>query len=174
MKRVIKVELSPDSIDDAVKELERYTEDLERKLKIFVGTLTQKGVKVAKMAVVASRGDSTNAYVDYTVDSSNGEIITATVFLQGTEALFIEFGAGIAYNTGQQHPMAGEFGYGVGTYPSKHPPNKAINPGYWWYKDENGQKHRSIGTEATMPIYKASVEIRNNVIKEAIKILRKG
>lgn len=174
MKRVIKVELSPDSIDDAINEIEQYREGLENKLKIFVGTLTQKGVKVAKMAVVASRGDSTDAYVDYTVDSTSGEIITATIFLQGTEALFIEFGAGIAYNTGQQHPMAGEFGYGVGTYPSKHPPNKAMNPGYWWYKDENGQKQRSIGTEATMPIYKASETVRNNIIKEAINVFRKG
>ena len=174
MKKIIEMELSKASIDAAISEIEKYADDLERKLKIFVGMLTQKGVKVASMAIVASRGDSKNAFVDYTVDSTSGEIVSATIFLQGSDALFVEFGAGIAYNTGNQHPYASEFGYGIGTYPSKHPPNKAMNPGYWYYKDSNGEKQRSIGTEAAMPIYKASETVRNNVIKEAVKVFKKG
>ena len=65
----------------------------------------------------------------------------------------------------------GEFGYGVGTYPSKNPPNKAMNPGYWYYR-ENGELVRSIGTGASMPIFTAAETMRNNLIKRASEVFR--
>lgn len=171
--KTIKCDLGVSSIDKAIAELESYRASVINKLKILVGQLTQDGVEIARIQVAASQGDSTDAHVDYLVDSS-GEIIKASIFLQGTEALFIEFGAGIAYNTGFQHPNADEFGYGVGTYPSKHPPNKAMNPGYWFYRDESKNLHRSIGTEATMPIFHAGQTIRNNLIQKAIDNFVRG
>ena len=171
--KAIKIELSTNSIDKAIAELENYRKDLETRLKIFVGELIQEGVEVARIKVSASQGDSTDAHVDYMIDST-GEIIKARIFLQGTEALFIEFGAGIYYNNGNNHPMASENGYGIGTYPSEHPPNRAITPGYWWYKEEDGSKHLSLGTEATMPIYHAAETIRNKTIQKAIDTLIRG
>lgn len=171
--KTLKIELGDDSLDKAITELQGYREWLNNRLKILVGELTQDGVEIARIKVAASQGDSTDAYVDYMVDST-GEIIKASIFLQGTEALFIEFGAGIAYNTGFQHPNADEFGYGVGTYPSKHPPNKAMNPGYWYYRDESKNLHKSVGTEATMPIFHAGQTIRNNLIQKAIDNFMRG
>ncbi len=169
----IKIKLDPNSVDDAIAELKAYRASLMDKLKILIGQLVQDGVEIARVKVSASQGDSTDAYVDYTV-SPEGDIVKASIFLQGTEALFIEFGAGIAYNTGEQHPKADEFGYGPGTYPSKHPPNKAINPGYWFYRDDSKNLQKSIGTEATMPIYHAGNTIRNNLIQKAIENFMRG
>lgn len=169
----IKIKLDPNSVDDAIAELKAYRASLMDKLKILIGQLVQDGVEIARVKVSASQGDSTDAYVDYTV-SPEGNIVKASIFLQGTEALFIEFGAGIAYNTGEQHPKADEFGYGPGTYPSKHPPNKAINPGYWFYRDDSKNLQKSIGTEATMPIYHAGNTIRNNLIQKAIENFMRG
>lgn len=169
----IKIKLDPNSVDDAIAELKAYRASLMDKLKILIGQLVQDGVEIARVKVSASQGDSTNAYVDYTV-SPEGDIVKASIFLQGTEALFIEFGAGIAYNTGEQHPKADEFGYGPGTYPSEHPPNKAINPGYWFYRDDSKNLQKSIGTEATMPIYHAGNTIRNNLIQKAIENFMRG
>ena len=169
----IKIKLDPNSVDDAIAELKAYRASLMDKLKILIGQLVQDGVEIARVKVSASQGDSTDAYVDYTV-SPEGDIVKASIFLQGTEALFIEFGAGIAYNTGEQHPKADEFGYGPGTYPSKHPPNKAINPGYWFYRDDSKNLQKSIGTEATMPIYHAGNTIRNNLIQKAIENFVRG
>lgn len=171
--KVIRCELNPSSIDDAIDKLEDYRRGLSDKLKILIGELTQDGVQVARIQVSASQGDSTDAYVDYLVDST-GDIVKASIFMQGTESLFIEFGAGIHYNNGNSHPKAAEFGYGIGTYPSNPPPNKAINPGYWWYKDVLGNKHLSLGTEATMPIYHAAETIRNNLIQRAIANFMRG
>lgn len=169
----IKIKLDPNSVDKAIAELKDYRKGLQDKLKILIGQLTQDGVEIARIQVTASQGDSKDAFVDYVVDSS-GEIIKASIFLQGSDALFIEFGAGIYYNNGNAHPQSTEFGYGVGTYPSEHPPNRAINPGYWWYKGEDGSKHLSLGTEATMPIYHAGQTIRNNLIQKAIDNFMRG
>lgn len=174
MKKIV-VKLEPSSIDDAIDELKSYREELTEKVKILVGKLTQDGVQVARVQVSEAQGDSTDAFVDYTVDSTSGDIIRAQIFLQGTDALFIEFGAGIAYNTGKQHPYASELGYGVGTYPSEHPPNRAMNPGAWVYgHDDDGTPLWSIGTEATMPIYFAGETIRNNLIQRAIEEFMRG
>lgn len=172
MKKIV-VKLEPSSIDDAIDELRKYREGLLDKVKMLVGKLTQDGVQVARIRVSASQGDSTDAYVDYIVDST-GDIVKAQIFMQGTDALFIEFGAGIRYNNGNNHPMASTFGYGIGTYPSEHPPNRAITPGYWWYKGEDGNKHLSLGTEATMPIYFAGETVRNNLIQRAIEEFMRG
>lgn len=170
MSKVIKCKLDSDSIDSAIKEIQAYREDIQEKLNEFVSRLSQDGVQVASARLSSTVGDSTDAGISYTV-SSSGDIIAATISLLGSDALFIEFGAGIAYNTGAQHPLASEFGYGVGTYPSKHPPSKGMNPGYWFYR-EDGQLVRSIGTQASMPIYHAAETVRNNAIMRATEIFR--
>ena len=152
MSKVIKCKLDVDSLQNAIDELKEYRDSINDKLQQFVAALLEDGVI----------GFGINA---------DGDIVTATISLEGSDALFIEFGAGIAYNTGMQHPYAGEFGYGVGTYPSKHPPNKAMNPGYWYYR-ENGELVKSIGTQASMPIYHAAETMRNIAIQKAIEIFR--
>jgi len=172
MSKVIKVKLDTNSIQSAINELEEYQDDLNRKLYRFIDALIQEGVTVANAWLGATQGDSTDAEIGYGINDE-GDIIYATISLEGPDALFIEFGAGIAYNTGAQHPYAGEFGYGIGTYPSKHPPNKAINPGRWVYgHDYDGDPLWSIGTQATMPIYHAAENMRNNAIKKALDIFR--
>ena len=168
--KTIKVKLDPDSIDNAIEEINDMREDILSKLKIFVNLLLQDGVTIANTKLNSTVGDSTSGVIGFGLDDG-GEIISATISLSGSDALFIEFGAGIAYNTGQQHPLASEFGYGIGTYPSKHPPNKAINPGYWFYR-EGGELVKSLGTGASMPIYSAAETIRNNVIMRASEVFR--
>lgn len=169
----LKVDLSDSSVDKAIDEIEKYRKNLKDKFEILVGKLVQSGVEVAKVYVGVGQGDSTDAYVDYMVDAQ-GDIVKAEISLVGSDAVFIEFGAGIAYNTGKQHPLADEFGFGIGSYPSKTPPNKAINPGFWYYRDSTKTLHRSVGTEATMPLYHAAETIRNNLIQSVINDFVKG
>ena len=170
MSKVIKVKLSVSSIDNAIKELQTYREELNDKLQQFINVLLQDGVVVANAKLSSTIGDSVEGVIGFGVNAG-GDIMSATISLEGKDALFIEFGAGIAYNTGNQHPYNGELGYGPGTYPSKHPPSKGINPGYWYYR-EDGQLMKSIGTQASMPIYSAAETMRNNAIQRAIEIFR--
>ena len=170
MSTVIKCKLDVDSMDEAIKQIKEYRENIEDKVVEFVNLLLQDGIQVANTRLGSTIGDSVNGIIGFGVNNI-GEIVSAEINLTGSEALFIEFGAGIAYNTGMQHPLAGEFGYGPGTYPSKHPPNRAINPGYWYYR-EDGELIKSIGTGASMPIYSAAEEMRNKVIQRAEEVFR--
>ena len=173
MKHVIKFELDSASIDKAIYELRAYRDDLSKKVELFVDALLTEGIRVASLRVASTQGDSKLPDVKYDIRPT-GETTWAEISINGSDVLFVEFGAGIAYNTGKEHPQAAEFGYGIGTYPSEHPPNKAINPGYWYYSEHDSVgkkvKTRSIGTEATMPIYGAAEEMRNVVIKTAKNI----
>ena len=112
----------------------------------------------------------------YTLEGENTrptlDRVKAVIFLQGKDALFVEFGAGIYYNNGDAHPLAAEFGYGVGTYPSKNGHNRAINPGYWWYKDDNGTLNLSLGTKAAKPMYEAAQNARNTAIMTAMSVFK--
>ena len=168
--KTIKAKLDVNSLDNAIKELKAYRESIEGKLKIFINELLQSGIEVARTSLSSTIGDSTQGTIGFGVND-RGDIVSATISLEGADALFIEFGAGIAYNTGMQHPYAGELGYGVGTYPSKHPPNRGMNPGYWFYR-ENGELVKSIGTGASMPIYHAAETLRNQAIQKAVEVFR--
>lgn len=171
--KVIKCELDPKSIDNAIKELKAYEDELYNKLEVFMDALLSVGYTEASSRASSFMGDSEPASVvkEYIVKTKDR--LVATISLVGKDAVFIEFGAGIAYNTGMQHPKASELGYGIGTYPSKHPPNKGINPGRWVYgRNDDGSPLWSVGTQAVMPIYFASETIRNNAVQKAIEVFR--
>lgn len=161
------------SLDKAISEIKSYRESLERKTKDLIDALLREGIVVANIRLASTVGDSKDARVDSVYVDSSGEVTKALIFLDGKDALFIEFGAGIAYNTGAQHPLASEFGYGPGTYPSEHPPNKGINPGRWIYgHTDDGKPLWSIGTGASMPIYGAAEHMRNVLIQKVSEIFR--
>lgn len=175
MAKVIKCDLSVDSLENAITELEEYRKSITDKLDAFITALLSVGISEAKSRLASTIGDSTSASIGSSIPVKTGNKIVATIFLIGKDALFIEFGAGIYYNNGNAHPDAAQFGYGVGTYPSKNPPNKAINPGYWyWYEDTGNGKvaHLSLGTKASMPIFFASETMRNQAIQKAIEVFR--
>ena len=103
--------------------------------------------------------------------TSSFELITLTprsamakLTLEGTDVLFVEFGAGLLYSN-PQNPKAGEMGMGVGTYPGQ---THAYDPAGWWFTKGGGghtEKIHSYGNPAYMPMYKASEELRNSVAK---------
>lgn len=167
MSKVIKVKLDTNSIDKAIRELEDYQDELATKLENFMDALLSVGFAEASARASSFMGDSEPASVtqEYVVKSK--DTLIATISLVGKDAIFIEFGAGIVFNP-EDHPWAGKFGYGPGTYPSEHPPNKAIMPGYWYY----GGGKLSVGTEAKMPLYFASEAMRNEAVQKAIEIFR--
>lgn len=161
--KTINVKLDPSSIDNAIKELEDYKEALLKKVKLFVNALAQDGISVANARLASTYGDSTNGSIGFGLDDA-GNIVSATISLDGSDALFIEFGSGIVFNA-ETHPLAGKFGYGPGTYPGQtHVPV----PGYWYY----GGGKLSVGTGASMPMYKAAETMRNNAIMRASEIFR--
>ena len=169
MKKVIKCGLDSASIGRAINELRAYRESLDKKVAELVQMLTMDGVVVARTWVAVAQGGFHDASVDYLINSV-GDITAAQISLNGKDALFIEFGAGIHYN-GSDPPHAAQFGYGVGTYnPSS---DNAFNPDGWYYYNGTQRVH-SYGTEGTYPLYHAAENARNNAIQKAVEIFSRS
>lgn len=86
--------------------------------------------------------------------------MSVTLRLQGEQAVFVEFGAGVYYNGAagsSPHPYGVELGYTIGDY----------GWGFgqfdeWGYTDANGKYRLTHGTPAAMPLYNAGVAIKQN------------
>lgn len=168
-KTKITMNLSEQSIRKAIKELEQYKQDINRKIEIFTEKLAQRGIKVAEQRInesplgkktVTLRTEVKNTDgVSRVVLVATGEIKQSKDYPPFNTLLAIEFGAGIHYNP-VPNPNADKFGLGVGSFPGQiH-----AYEDYWFYWDEKQQKWLPThGVEATMPMYKASVEIIESV-----------
>ena len=171
--RKMKAVLSADSLTKLADEFKAYVNSLDMKCEQFTERLINEvGIPIVEQNISSFRGDSdkhSTTYVEMHRYPNKG--VFAKLVVQNEDILFIEFGAGIRYNNGKAHPQASELGYGVGTYPGQQ---NAINPGYWWYKDDGGDLHLSFGTEATMPLYKAYIGIVDQVGTIAREVFGNG
>lgn len=157
--------LSEKSLLDAAQQVERYRKRMLAKNREFIKALTQAGIKVIYQNLVGE-GDSEpptlatdNPYV--MVGSADGKM-RATLKLRGKDVAFVEFGAGIFYNQvpagSSPNPLGVQLGFTIGSYGQG---NGAYD--YWFY-EKDGQTFMSQGTQATMPLYKADMEIRQRYI----------
>lgn len=174
----IKSDLSVKGLDNLIRELQKYKDDLPNKCKKLVYELLQKGVEVSKARISDS---PLGKYVTVTTNISSEKmgckgILLAKGAVKEQEGyapfsilLAIEFGAGIHYNP-TPNPNADKFGLGVGTFPGQI---HAMEPGGWYFwSEENKQWIHSYGVEATMPMHNADMEIIQNIVKVAKEVFR--
>lgn len=170
----LKAELSVKSLQALKKQLLDYKAELNRKCDRFVRELAEVGIPVIESKVaeagftyddkgIQSGSDTEhNTYVK--VDSLIG-MSKATLVLEGSEILFIEFGAGVSYNGSvgsSPHQKGAENGFLIGTYGMGHGSQKV-----WGYYADTGELVLTHGTKATMPMYEASLKIREEVVRIA-------
>lgn len=176
-KRTININLfDSKSIQNAIKQIEQYRDDLPRKCQEICRRLVEEGVKVADVAINSVPIGKT---ITLTTDINPSKMgCKAMLKMTGREtrtedgrtffsALAIEFGAGIYYNS-NSNPKSSEFGMGVGTFPGQ---THAFQDG-WYYLGNDGNWYYSHGVQASMPMYKASVALRqkiDSIIKDVFK-----
>lgn len=146
-KQVIKTSLNSADLDKAIRELHSYTAWVKKKTKELVERLAMVGASEASVRFASAIYDGENdAHV--TVEPiKNGWMIRA----QGNSVFFIEFGAGVYYNTDDPYPGGrpdgvagiGEYGQGKG------------KGNTWGYYDTNGDLVLTHGNPAAMPMYYA-------------------
>lgn len=168
--RTIQGSLSVDGINKIISEIEKYKSDIYTLQDRFVRRLMSRGYEVARAyiqyAEMTADEDKPIGTLDIITDST-GEVSSCSLVFEGNQVLFVEFGAGITYNEGDPHPMAGQFGYGVGTFPhQKH----ANDKNGWSYYGNDDHWHHTKGTEATMPMYNASLKIRQDILQVAKEV----
>lgn len=167
-KKVIKCGLSQKSIQNAISEIRKYQEVLLDKNQLFVQKLCELGIPVIDQNIAAAQGDSDKNHNTYIKINSFGSYAQAQLIVEGRDLVFIEFGSGIHYNGSagsSPHPKGQEFGYTIGSYGQ----GKGAND-YWFYYADTGESVMSRGTEATMPVYKASMEILQNIRRIAREV----
>lgn len=160
--KTIKVELTPSSIDKAIKELEMYSKNLQEKANRICERLATLGATGASLGFAGSIYVSDKNF-NITVEEADGGY---RILANGESVMFLEFGAGVRYGYG--HPQADEFGFGPGTY---NPTSDNWNSPYGWYypKAAGGSGH-TYGNPPNMPMYNAAKEIRKEVERVAREV----
>lgn len=177
-RKTIKVDIfNTKSIQDCIKQIESYRDDLPRKCQEICRRLAEEGVRVADAAINSVPIGKT---ITLTTDINPSKMgCRAIMKMTGREtrtedgrifytALAIEFSAGVRYaNTAS--PKAKDFGMGTGTFPNaKH----SWQMEGWYYLGDDGNWHHSYGVQASHPLYSASVAMRQkleNVVNDVFR-----
>jgi len=152
--------LNASDIDAAVRQLERYRDDLERKAKLICYRLADYGARRADIRFSTALYDGQND-VQISVEEIDGGY---RICANGEAVLFIEFGSGVTYGYGHPDPQ----GYGPGTYPGKGHWN---DPNGWWIPKDAGGGH-TYGNPPAMAMYMTAQELREEVARVAREVFR--
>lgn len=177
-KRVLKAELSVKSIENLKKELLNYKNDeLPNLLVKFTEELLKIGIQVVdermnnasykfdKDNIMSGADPSHNTFVRISKFGSN---VKATLVVTGRELLFIEFGAGVSFNTkagSSPHKKGEEFGFTIGSYGKGYGSRKV-----WGYYNDNGDLVLTRGVKAEMPMYYADIAMIQSVVEVARRV----
>ena len=160
--------LSQKEIKKAVKDVEKYKQDLNKKCERLILELADLGYKTSK-AILQEHIYSGQTIGSIRIDNlSDSQKTRMSIVVESSAILFLEFGAGIKYSD-TVNPKASELGMGPGTYPGK---GNWDNPSGWWYLGEDGEYHHSYGIRAAMPMYQAEQAIIRDLNKIAKKIFK--
>ena len=156
------------SLDKAIQQLREYQNSLNDKCTEFVRRLAEVGIPVIDENRAAAQGDSDKGHNTYIKINSFGSYSQAELICEGKDLLFIEFGSGVYLNGhlgSSPHPKGEELGYTIGSYGKGQGKND-----FWFYYADSGEAVMSHGTQATMPVYKAGLEIKRQILKIAREV----
>ena len=179
MPKKITISLSQSSIQNAIKELRQYQNDLNRKCEIFCQRLAELGIQTAKentgnfgkyISFTYEVKDRTKGCKAVMVATNTGIIHSEWQTKEGVKSadvspiLMCEFGSGLKAENTKWIP-----GVGTGTFPGQ---THAEDPNGWYWMDLDGEWHHSYGVTPKMPMYHASIEMILNIRKIAREVFR--
>ena len=156
-KKVITMDLSVSSIENAIKELKVFRDSIEIKKRSLLKGLGEIGIREASVRFTTAIYDGVNDS-DVTLEPiSDGYCIKA----EGKAVAFIEFGAGVYHNPSEPYPNPRPSGIvGIGEYGKGHGKRQA-----WGFRDDSGELVITHGNPAAMPMWYASEEMRKSIVK---------
>ncbi len=157
-------------IHKMIADLADYRNRLTMKASTFIRRLANEvGIPTIHAEYNSVIGDSSKDHdAFYVTMGMTGDTVRGRLVLHGEDVLFVEFGAGVFYNTPagtSPHNSGDALGYTIGSYGY----GLGANP-YWHYQDETGRWHTSRGTKAAMPMYFAARDMKSR--SEVIRLLR--
>lgn len=180
MSRKIVVELSKEAIDKAIRELNDYKEWVNRKTKELLEQLSLIGIQEASIRFSGAQYDGTNDTQLKTEESFDGTNYVYTIIAAGQAVCFIEFGAGVYYNSAG-YPLAkppgvvgiGEYGKGKGkqntwAYYGEDPGSNGV-----LRESAKGSVVITHGNPAAMPMYYAGSEMKQKILSIAKEVFER-
>lgn len=178
MAKTISFGLSVSEIQNAIKEIKTYQNDLNRKCEELCRKLSTEGIVIVKSHIGDSgfgkyihlgskitqqqAGCKAIVYMEDTAKvKSDWQTLEGVKSATISPTLMLEFGSGLK----AENPM-GVPGVGTGTFPGgKH----GSEPG-WYYLDLDGNWHYSTGISPKMPMYYTGKELRKKVVSIAREV----
>jgi hypothetical protein len=161
----ITIQLSEESIKAAIKELDKYKRDINKKVQRLIELMVQHGEDYAINEVGhVDTGETLSSIHGYR-DGNKGVVVA------GGNAIWLEFGTGIRHNGpagGSQHPKGSELGMTIGEYGK----GQGANPGGWWYYDGDKVRH-TYGIEANLFMWKTARELERVAPEMAKEVFAK-
>ena len=157
----IDITLTPESLQKAIDEVEKFQKDLSHALAELASRLMEQGVEVAKMEIAQMHAVYTGDMYDNTYGFYNWNTHTGVIIVDVPYAVYVEYGTGIvgAWNP---HPQAGELGINYG-----------VNHGYegWVYKGDDGKFHWTQGMPARPFMYNTLRDLEVEAERRGGKII---
>lgn len=149
MPKTIKVALSTQSIDSALKEIESYKQDLKRKTDSLIQAIVQECVDIARAKIVQMNA----VMMGELLGSIQGVYDPATgigvIFTDCPHAVFVEFGTG-SVGSNSPHPDYGSW---------KYDSNNHGEAGWWYFGDWDGNWHWTKGMPSRPFLWETAQEI---------------
>lgn len=163
MKTIINAQLSSEGIQQAIKELDKWNTKFQERVKTFTQRLADEGYSITRVNLDSVPAEYDPGSVTVTVDSTAEGYLTykASYYMEGHAAIFIEFGAGVFYNTGlgaSVHPKGVELGFEIGSW-SFGPKGKGLAGNAGWFY---GGRY-THGTPTYMPMYSGAQELAQKI-----------
>lgn len=173
---IINARLSTKDITNAIERLERFKLELREKLGLFVSELAQIGIDVIQSNIkveydgeVRNFGDSVTFQKEVIGDT---DAVTCILTVEGQPYLKEWLGGSAMVNP----LLMAEFGSGdfaidghKGEFPSPSAKKHTDNPPWFW-KDTSGKVHKSSGSEPSRPLYKAKLEMEQQIREVAERV----
>ena len=172
MSRTITIDIfDQTSIDKAIRELRDYKKlviEKAEELRKRVALLIRQNAEYVYSFSVADDLINEPAIIDGVQVSveENGNV--TLVIASGQDAIFMEFGAGIYHNGpagSSPHPLGSGLGFTIGSYGLGNGRKNV-----WGFRGTDGEFHLTHGTPASMPLYRATMAVVNDIERIAREV----
>lgn len=159
----IELELTPDSISDAIAKVTAYKDSIKTKVLTLAKKLADYGKDKAQAGFDGAEYDGSNRDVRVEVEEiTDGYAVVAN----GEAVCFIEFGAGVHYNaTNRNYPLQIPAGVvDIGEYGMKQGRNDT------WSFSDNGVRVTTYGNPPSLSMANASDDMRQKILEFAREV----
>lgn len=160
MAKVISFDLSTKGVNRAIRQLERYKSNFQRKCDELIEKLTDKGVEVAKVRIASLgkvySGGLQNSIHGFFDSSSRTGIIRADAWY----AIYVEYGTGVV-GAGSPHPSPDGWVYDAGGRGDE---------GWTYYNEKDGKFHHTTGEPSAPFMYQTMKELETLCAKIAKEV----